>query len=306
MTAGGRFSRLRTLVRGLGGATAGQLVQVGRRTLAAVATERGVWVAQSSSSGRFGRTRRLAGGGAAPQSLAASAIGSDSSVVAWSGGKTSVIGPRSIYVASGKGARAPSRARLALTVPGTDGIDELAVARAKSAATLAWIESWYDRLGNYRSEAAVADLGRRLKVTTFRVPGLMASGITFGADAHGDQVLAWKTCSWSGSCSVQVATRQAGKAFGKPARAGAVDATELPVVAVAPAGQALLGWIDGGRVLASYLRPRAGRFGRPTRVSGTTFAAGLTLAFRASGQAIAVWSQGTLAPEVVGALFSSR
>jgi hypothetical protein len=32
----------------------------------------------------------------------------------------------------------------------------------------------------------------------------------------------------------------------------------------------------------------------------------VTVAFRANGQAIAVWSQNTLAPEVVGALFSAR
>lgn len=305
MRAGGRFGKLQTLVSGLGGATVGDLVTVGRRTLAALATERGVWVSQSSRSGRFGRTHRLAGAGAAPQSLAATALGTSGAVVAWSGGKTSAIGPRSIYVAGGKGALPPGRAHQALKVPGTDGIDELAVASGRGGATLAWIQSWYDRRGNYRSEAAVADLGRRLKVTTFRLPGLMASGLTFGADAHGDQTLAWKACSWSGSCSVRVALRQAGKGFGEPVRAGTIDATELPVVAVAPAGQALLGWIDGGHVLASYLRPHATRFGSPTRVSSTTFAANLTLAFRASGQAIAAWSQGTLAPEIVGALFSS-
>jgi hypothetical protein len=306
LRAGGRFGKPRTLVSGLGGATVGDLVTVGRRTLAAIATERGVWVSQSSPSGRFGRTRRLAGAGAAPQSLAATALGTSGAVVAWSGGKTSVIGPRSIYVARGTGAQAPGRAHQALKVPGTDGIDELAVAAGRDGATLAWIHSWYDRRGDYRSGAAVADLGRRLKVTTFRLPGLMASGLTFGADAHGDQTLAWKACSWSGSCSVRVAVRQAGKGFGQPARAGTVDATELPAVAVAPAGQALLGWIDGGHVLASYLRPHATRFGSPARVSSTTFAADLTLAFRASGQAIAAWSQGTLSPELVGALFSSR
>jgi hypothetical protein len=304
MRAGGKFGKPRMLVSGLAGATDGDLVTVGRRSLAAIATERGVWASLSDPSGRFGRTHRLSGASGAPQSLAASALGAGGEVVAWSGGKSSVTGPRSIYVATGTGARAPRSSHQAYKVRGTDGIDELAVAPGRSGATLAWIQNWYDRRDNYRSKLAVADLARRLTVTTFQLPGLTASGLTFGADAHGDQVLAWKACTWGGSCSVRASVRQAGDSFGKPVRAGTIDATEQPVVAVAPAGQALLGWIDGGRVLASYLRPHATRFGSPARVSSTTYAADLTVAFRASGQAIAAWSQGTLAPEVAGALFS--
>jgi hypothetical protein len=38
-------------------------------------------------------------------------------------------------------------------------------------------------------------------------------------------------------------------------------------------------------------------------VSATNHAADLTLAFSPAGFAMAVWSQGTLAPDVVGALY---
>jgi hypothetical protein len=305
LQAGGRFGRMQPLVGGLAGATAGQLVTFGRRTLAAIATERGVWVSQSNTSGRFGKAKHLAGAGSAPQSLAATALQKGGGVVAWSGGKTSVVGPRSVFVATGKTTQGPRRSHKALTVPGTDGIDELGVAAAKGGATLAWIDSFYDKHGNYRSKAAVADVAHMNKVTSFQVPGVMASGLTIGADSRGDEVLSWKTCSWSGTCAVQVAVRPAGKAFGKPVRLGAIDATDVPAAAVAPGGQALVGWVSGGRPIASYLRPKSTRFGPAVRVSTTTFAAELTVAFRASGQAIAVWSQGTFTPEVVGALFSS-
>jgi hypothetical protein len=302
---GGRFGKLHTLVTGLGGATVGDLVTFGRRTLAAVATERGVWVAQSSPSGSFAKVHRVAGGRSAPASLAAAAS-SGGAAVAWGGGKQSVVGPRSVYVATGKANEAPRHAHVALTVPGTDGIDEVGIAGGKGGATLAWIDSYYDRKGNYRSGVRAADLAHMKKVTNLQLAGVMASGLTLAADAHGDEVLAWKTCSWSGSCSVQASVRTAGRGFGRPARLGSVDAGEVPALAVAPGGQTLVSWITGGHVAASYLSPHSTRFGRSVTVSSTVYAADVTLALRPNGQAIAVWSQNTLAPEIVGAVFSPR
>jgi hypothetical protein len=144
------------------------------------------------------------------------------------------------------------------------------------------------------------------KVTSLQLAGVMASGLTFAADSHGDEVLGWKTCSWSGSCAVQASVRTAGKAFGRPARLGSIDAGEVPALAVGPGGQTLVSWITGGHVLAAYLSPHSTRFGKATTVSSTVYAADVAVAFRSSGQAIAVWSQNTLAPEIVGALFSAR
>lgn len=303
--AGGRFGKLHTLVTGLGGATAGDMVTFGRRTLAAMATERGVWVSQSSPSGSFAKAHRIAGARSAPGSLAAAAI-SGGTAVAWGGGKQSVVGPRSVYVATGKTTEAPRRARVAITVAGTDGIDEVGVAGGKGGATLAWIDSYYDRKGNFRSGVRAADLAHMKNETSLQLAGVMASGLTFAADSHGDEALAWKACSWSGSCSVQVSVRTAGKAFGHPARLGAIDAGEVPALAVAPGGQALVSWITGGHVMAAYLSPHSTRFGKAVTVSSTVYAADVTVAFRSNGQAIAAWSQNTLAPEVVGALFSPR
>jgi hypothetical protein len=305
MGAGGRFGRLHTFVTGLGGATVGDMVTLGRRMLAAVATERGVWASQSNPSGSFAKAHRIAGGRSAPASLGAAAV-SGGTAVAWAGGKQSAVGPRSVYIATGKTSEAPRRARTALTVAGTDGIDEVGVAGGRGGATLAWIDSYYDHKGNYRSGVRAADVAHMKKVTNLQIAGVMASGLTIAADAHGNEVLSWKTCSWSGSCSVQASVRSAGKAFGRPARLGSIDAGEVPALAVAPGGQTLVSWITGGHVLASSLSPHSTRFGKAVTVSSTVYAADVTVAFRSNGQAIAVWSQNTLAPEIVGAVFSPR
>ena len=48
---------------------------------------------------------------------------------------------------------------------------------------------------------------------------------------------------------------------------------------------------------------RVDRLGDARVVSSTSFAANLALAFGGSGTALAAWTQGTLAPDVVGAVF---
>src|SRR5205807_10200630 len=128
-----------------------------------------------------------------------------------------------------------------------------------------------------------ADLAHMRATTSFQVPGAIASGLTFAADARGDQVLAFKTCTWTASCAVRAAVRAAGKSFGRPVRLGSIDAAEAPVVGLAPAGEALLGWIDRGHVLAAALRPSGSRFAAPHVVSRTNYAANLALAFSPRG-----------------------
>jgi hypothetical protein len=302
LTAAGRFGPPRRLVSGLAGATAAQLVALGHRMLAAVATERGVWISQTSGSGRWA-THRLAGAGVEPQGLDATALPRGRTAVAWIGGGSNPVGSRSLFIASGSSTRALQRGRAAITVAASHGIDEAAIAAGPGGATAAWIESWYDRRGNYHSEVATADLAHPRHTTTFAVSGTIASGLAFGADAHGDQVIAWMACTWSATCSVRAVVRSGGKSFGRPVRLGSIDATEAPTVAVSSGGDALAGWIAGGHVLAAELRPHATRFLRAHVVSSTTFAANLSLTFGPAGAAIAAWSQGTLAPDVVGAVF---
>ena len=111
LSASGRFGAPKRLASGLAGATAGQLVGLGHRMLAAVATERGVWIGQTGSSGRWS-THRLAGAGAEPQGLDATALPHGRTAVAWVGGSANAVGSRSIYVANGElDERAPALAR---------------------------------------------------------------------------------------------------------------------------------------------------------------------------------------------------
>ena len=302
LSSSGRFGPAKRLVSGLAGATAGQLVGLGHRMLAAIATERGVWIGQTGSSGRWS-THRLAGAGAQPQAIDATALPHGRTAVAWVGGSANAVGSRSIYVANGASTSAPRRSHAAITVAASHGIDEMAIAAGPGGATAAWIESWFDQRSNYHSTVVTADLAHARRTTTFAVPGTIASGLTFGADGHGDQVIAWKACTWSEACSVRAVVRSGGKSFGRPLRLGSIDATEAPTVAFSSSGDALAGWIGAGHVLAAELRPRATRFLNAHVVSSTIYATNLSLTFGPAGAAIAAWSQGTLAPDVVGAVF---
>jgi hypothetical protein len=86
----------------------------------------------------------------------------------------------------------------------------------------------------------------------------------------------------------------------------AVDASQTPAVAVAPTGEALLGWVSQGHVFAAEARPGASQLGPARIVSRTGFAADLTLAFGPARQALAAWTQGTVAQSVMGAVYSGR
>jgi hypothetical protein len=286
--------RSRTVLTGLTGATVGRLLALpGGRLLAAIATAEGVWVAQSSGGTRFASPHRLTSAGAAPQSLAASATPQGITAVAWTEGSA-----RSILLARGSPHQAPRGNQAALRVAPGHQIDELGLAPGPTAA---WIESWFDRAGAYHSQAAVADLTGRPRARAFPIGGQSASGLSFAGDARGDQVIAWAACDPLGSCAVRAATRAAGGRFGSPAELGAIDAGEAPVAAIAPDGKALVGWIAGGSVLAAAHDRTAARFGAPRTVSGTTYAADLTIAPGPRGGALAAWTQGTLAPSVMAA-----
>ncbi len=299
--------RSRTLVAGLAGATQGQLLTLGGgRMLAAIATGRGVWVAQSRHEDGFARPRRLSGTAQMPQSLAAAALAGGHSIVAWTAatGAAGANDPRQIYVAAGSRTAAPRRARTAVTVPAGHRIDELGASPSAAGATLAWIESWYDRKGNYHSQVKATDVGAHAAIRTLSPGNRLASGLAFAGDAAGSQALAWQSCRGETSCTTQAATRAASGRFGPARTLGAMDASQAPAVAVGPHGQVLVAWVRGGRPLAAAA-PGPGRgFGAPATLSTTTFALDLTVAFGPRRTALAAWSQGTLNPSVVGAAYT--
>lgn len=304
---GGSLGRARTLFPALAGATLARLVVLPNRLLAVAGTDRGVWVSQSATGGeRFAPPHRLSAANQLPQSLDAIALPQGQSVVAWTARKDQMTaaGPRSIYVSSGSARQAPQRPHAAITVAADHAVDEIALARGAKLPTLAWIESWHDRNGNFHSQANVADLSARPHPQAVSSDGELAAGVTIAGDDRGDQALAWKACGDSGSCATRAVLRRAQDRFGPVQHPGAIDAAESPVAALTPGRSALIGWIHSGHVFAGSSRTT--RMSGGTVVSRTTFAADLTLAAAPNGGALAVWTQGTLAQSLMGADFGGR
>ena len=303
---GGRFGPTQTLVSKLSGAALGSLAGLPQvRLLAAVATAHGVWAAQSSPGGRFVATRTLSASAAMPVTLAVSSPASGQTTLAWtaSTGNFGDSGPNRIFASSGTTLTAPHGSHVALTVGSGHQIDELGLAPAAAGATAGWIESWLDRNGAYHAQVMLSDLRARARPAAFPVSGRLAAGLTVVGDPGGDQLVAWKACDPTPACTVHALLRRAGQPFGVPQRLGTIDAYQDPAAAISPSGTALVGWIDGGHVRAAA-RPLAARaFPAPRLVSSTTYAADLALAFGSEGQALAAWTQGTFAPDLVAAMY---
>jgi hypothetical protein len=300
----GAPARPRTLVGGLTGAAQGRLLTLADgQMLAVVATERGVWVVQSPQSNRFGAQHLLTSGGKMPAALAAAWLGGQKTVVAWTAA-TGIAGtaqPRSISYAEGSRTSAPHRVQTAVTVAAGHRIDELGVAPRAGGATVAWVESWYDRAGAYHSQVQAADIGPHAVTRELSPANRQSSGLTFAGDVAGDQALSWASCTAAGACVAQVAVRRAGvTGFGPVHTLGSVDGDEPPALAVGSRGQVLAGWIRGGQPFAAAQTTPGRGFGAPARLSSTAYAADMTVGVGPHGQALAAWSQGTLNPSVVG------
>jgi hypothetical protein len=294
------------VVSKLTGASLGRLLSLSkRRLLSAIATSEGVWVEQTSAAGHRGPAHLLTPAPAAPQTLAATTLRGNHTLVGWTAAaaQPAPAPPASIVVAGGSVRAVPRRPRVAVTVAAGHQIDELALGRGRAGATAAWIESFYDAGGVAHSQAEVADLTLPVRVRSFPIDGRLASGLSLATNAAGAQVLAWKVCDLIGSCRVEAATRDAGKRFGRPVALGRPDASQAPAAAVSGDGLGLVGWIDRGHVVAAARGRGARRFAAPRVVSATSFAADLTLAFGPRNRGLAVWTQGTFAQSVIGAEF---
>lgn len=302
--SGGHLQRPRTLVGGLAGATQASLETLADgRMLAAVATQRGVWVAQSTSANRFAGQRLLTGRGQMPETLAAAGLGGEDSIVAWTAtsGVAGASAPGAIRYALGSRRSAPHAPRTAVRAQAGHRVDELGVApQGHGEAGAAWIESWFSAGGAWRSQVRAIEIAPGSHPRTLSSIGRLASGLTFAGDAAGDQALAWESCTVDSSCTARVVVRRAGGRFGAPLTLGAVDADEAPALAVGPGGQVVVAWIDGGQPYAvSETAPDRG-LGRPVRLSSSIYASGISVAAGPRRHALVAWTQGTLNPSVVG------
>jgi hypothetical protein len=296
-------ARARTLIGGLAGATQGRLLALKDGMLAAIATERGVWVVQAGKANRFGGQHLLTHGGQMPEALDAAWLGAESTIVAWTAA-TGVAGqaaPRSISYALGAKTHAPRGAKTAVTVPAGHRIDELGVAARHGGATAAWVESWFDTGNTYYSIVRAMDIAPHAMVRNLSPANRLASGLSFAGDVGGDQALAWQSCTFQAACQTQVDGRGARGSFGPVRTLGAIDASQEPSLAVGAHGQVLVGWVRGGKPVAATASSAGGRFSGPVSLSSTTFALDLTVGYGPAGAGLAAWTQGTLNPSVVGA-----
>ena len=303
INARGAIGRPQTLVGGLSGDSTGQLVPLaGGRMMAALATEQGVWTLTAGLNGHFAGKHRLTGAGQAPESLAATWLGGQGSLVAWTSasGNAGSADPRTIYFAVGSKAGPPRRTQRLLQVPAGHRIDELTVARRGSGATAAWIESWFDKKGNFHSQVRAADVAAKPTVRDLSPVNGDASGIDFASDAAGGQALSWQSCTSAGACTVHAATRGPNGRFAGARSLGAIDAAQEAAVTVGPGGQALVGWVRSGHPVAA-VGAVTGHFGAVRVLSSSAFALDLTVAFGPRRDALAAWTQGTLNPSVVAA-----
>ena len=308
VSPGGRVGHARTLVAGLAGATQGQLLTLKNgQMLAVVATERGVWVAQSARANRFAGPHLLTRGGQMPETLAAAWLGGENTIVAWTtaNGIAGVAAPRAISYATGSRTRAPHNPKSAVTVRAGHRIDELGVAgRRGGGATAAWIESWYDAKGGYHSRVRAMDITPHAVVRDLSPANRLASGLSFAGDVKGDQAIGWESCTAQDACQTQIAGRPATGQYGTARTLGAIDPSQEPALAVGSHGQVLVGWVRGGKPVAATAAGTGRRFGAPVTLSSTTFALDLTVSFGPGRQGLAAWTQGTLNPSVVGSAYS--
>jgi hypothetical protein len=296
------------LVRGLTGITDAQLVPLAAPgksgpMLAAIATERAVWVSRSDAAGSFPVAHRLHFTGT-PADLGATSLADGGGIVAWSnavGGYPAQ--PQSILIASGTRSRAPSTVRVAVTAPSGHAIDQLAIAPGPVAPTLAWIESWYDSHGGYHSAVMARELTRSARTQTISPGFELASELSLAGNLHGRLVLGYEGCSAAGACVARAAVRGARGQFGRPQWLGFADSSEQVATGISSSGEALAGWLDGGQVIASARAASAKRFGRAHVVSSANLGSDLTFGYGPGSTALAVWTEGAATPSVYGASF---
>ena len=304
---GGKPWRPRVVVGGLAGATSGQLLTLADgQMLAAVATQRGVWVSQSPRGDRFTHQHLLTGRGEMPESLAAAWLGGERTLVAWTAasGAAGASDPGAVRYAIGSRSAAPAHQLTAVRVARAHRIDELAVAPGGGGSgTAAWIDSWPDSRGGWHAQVRTTDVGSGGGTQTLSPAWRLASGLSLAGDQAGDQAAAWESCTTSGFCNALVAVRRHGGRFTSARSLGPVDPGQPPALAVGPGGEIVVGLVHQGRPWAVTESGPGRAFSRPAALTSSVYAYDLTVAAGTGRRAIAVWSQGTLNPSVVAAAF---
>ncbi|MHB1570951.1 MAG: hypothetical protein ACYC0H_17350, partial [Solirubrobacteraceae bacterium] len=239
-------------------------------------------------------------------SLSAAWLGGERTVVAWTAasGAAGASDPGAVRYALGSRSAAPTHPLTAVRAAAGHRIDELAVAPGgRGAGTAVWIDSWFDAGGAWHAQVRATDLGAGGGTQTLSPPWRVASGLSVAGDQAGYQAAAWQSCTTSGSCNALVTVRRSGGGFSSVRSLGPVDPGQPPALAVGPGGAVVVAFVRGGRPWAVTETAPGSGFSRPMALSSSVYAYDISVAAGSARRAVAVWSQGTLNPSVVGAAF---
>lgn len=308
--APGFYGEAQQLVTGLDGGSAATLVPEQSGALAVLASGNSIVTAfGSGAKAGFGATSPLATFSGQPPAVAAGTLAGDRALIVWTQPRTALYVPtkgQSVYYAAASAKGVPGTRRLAFKVPAGHSVSQVAVARHRSVASIAWVESWLDKAGAYHSQVFAADLhsGRATGTHPVSPKALIATQISFAGGTTKPEVLTWQACAPGGAtCSTQAALRPHGATWGHAVTLGKLDPGAAPVAGMTTNGAALVGWVGEDGVKIASAAAGMTRFARPQKLDRSGSAAHLTVATGPAGTAAAAWTDGLTAQSLHAAFY---
>ncbi|WP_249010111.1 hypothetical protein [Conexibacter sp. DBS9H8] len=322
---------LRPVLSGLEGPTTAALVPVRGGWLIGVDNQAGITALVSRTGAGVTASKLLAGSNPTPGLMAAGPWPGGGAVIVWTApdtaaatvtGTTTTPSPggaaagtstaasgydqpadgRIEFALAGVG-RLPGAPRLAVSVPPGREIDALTVTPSATGALIAWTESWFAG-ARYRSAVFWASLARGARAHLLSSPATAAVGVSLAGQPRRPELVAWQACRVGpGTCTTDAALWRRGGGWGHVRVLGPDDPTGFPVASAATDGNALVGWIAGGRVRVAVHRATSSGFSTAATISRGSGASALALRFGAGPEAVAAWVQGTDRERLMSALW---
>jgi hypothetical protein len=296
-----------TILSGLDGPTGATLVPERSGEILVLANPAGVYVSRAGASGRFGPARRLAGPLADQRELAATALSDGGVMVAFTAAATGLPGAQHgqvVRYAVGGRNGLPGRSRILLRLPPGHCVDALALTAHGPGATLAYVESWFDRLG-YHARAYAEDTAGPAAPQPLSSPRRLAAGLALSGDRAGEQVAVWQACAPAGTaCGVQAAVRSPRSGFARPVTLGPIDPGAFPAVVLLGSGAIEAAWVADGELRVDAGPTAQGGFAPPGTLPSGADASAPTLAAGADGGGALAWISGQAVQRVLVARFA--
>lgn len=308
--APGFYGAAQQLVTGLDGGSAATLVPEQSGALAVLASGNSIVTAfGSGAKAGFGATSPLATFSGQPPAVAAGTLAGGRALIVWTQPRTALYVPtkgQSVYYAVAPAKGVPGVRRLAFRVPAGRSVSQVAVARHRNVASIAWVESWLDEAGAYHSQVFAADLhsGRAVGKHPVSPKALIATQISFSGGTTKPEVLTWQACAPGGTtCSTQAVLRPHADAWGDAVTLGKLDPGDAPVAGMTSTGAALVAWVGKDGVKVASAAAGMTKFSRPQKLDRSGSAAHLTLVSGPAGTAVAAWTDGLTAQSLQAAFY---